>query len=156
MVQNVRGKSGSGGPFIPFINEKGDGLACLKWIEAQEWCNGAIGIWGESYIAYCGLVLARVQHRLEELVLRWTDKEVLTQLEHFQNEFILHEGRIDEFLEGIESHEHRIAGQSMAGDDSMDRAMVHRHLEFRDEMETQREMFHNLKKEFFKFLTKYL
>lgn len=95
-------------------------------------------------------------HRLEELVSRWTDKDVLVQLEHFQNEFILHEGRINEFLEGIESHEHRIAGQSMAGDDSMDRAMVQRHLEFRDEMETQREMFQNLKKEFFKFLTKYL
>lgn len=94
--------------------------------------------------------------RLEELVQRWTDKEVLAQLEHFQNEFILQEGRINEFLEGIESHEHRLAGQSMAGDNSMDRALVQRHLEFRGEMETQREMFHGLKKEFFKFLTKYM
>lgn len=95
-------------------------------------------------------------HRLEELVRRWTDKDMLAQLEHFQNEFILHEGRINGFLEGIESHEHRIAGQSMAGDDSMDRSMVQRHLELREEMGTQREIFHNLKKEFFKFLTKYL
>lgn len=96
------------------------------------------------------------KHRLEELVSRWTDPKVLAQLEHFQNEFILHEGRIDEFLEGIEAHEHRIAGQSMAGDDSMDRALVEKHLEFRDEMETEREMFHGLKKKFFNFLTEYM
>lgn len=57
VVQNVRGKSGSGGQFVPFVYEKGDGLACLQWLEAQEWCNGAIGMWGESYLAYCGLVL---------------------------------------------------------------------------------------------------
>lgn len=94
--------------------------------------------------------------RLEELVNRWSDKEVLAQLEHFQNEFILHGGRIDEFLEGIENHEHQIAGTSMSGEDSMDRVLFRKHLEFRDEMETEREMFHTLKKEFFAFLTKYM
>jgi hypothetical protein len=96
------------------------------------------------------------KNRLEEIVSRWTDKEVLAQLEHYQNEFILHEGRIDEFLEGIEVHEHRMAGKSQAGEISMDRALVKKHLNFREEMETQREMFHNLKKEFFTFLTKYM
>ena len=96
------------------------------------------------------------KNRLEELVTRWTDKEVLTQLEHFQNEFILQEGRIDEFLEGIENHEHNIAGKSKAGEESMDRILVDKHIEFREEMETQRDMFHDLKKEFFRFLGKYM
>ena len=96
------------------------------------------------------------KNRLEEIVSRWIDKEVLAQLEHYQNEFILHEGRIDEFLEGIEAHEHRIAGKSKSGEISMDRIMVKRHIEFREEMETQRDMFHKLKKEFFNFLTKYM
>lgn len=100
--------------------------------------------------------LRSFRNRLEELVARWTDKDVLVQLEHFQNEFILQEGRINEFLEGIEIHEHNIAGKSMAKEQSMDRVMVSNHLEFREEMETQREMFHNLKKDFFRFLTKYL
>jgi hypothetical protein len=96
------------------------------------------------------------RNRLEELVTRWTDQKVLAELEHFQNEFILHEGRIDEFLEGIETHEHSIAGKSKSGEISMDRVMMKKHLEFREEMETQRLMFHNLKKEFFNFLTKYM
>ncbi len=96
------------------------------------------------------------RNRLEELVTRWTDQKVLAELEHFQNEFILHEGRIDEFLEGIETHEHSIAGKSKSGEISMDRIMMKKHLEFREEMETQRQMFQNLKKEFFNFLTKYM
>ena len=58
------------------------------------------------------------KNRLEELVTRWTDRDVLMQLEHFQNEFILHEGRINEFLEGIEAHEHQIAGKSKKGENS--------------------------------------
>lgn len=100
--------------------------------------------------------LRSFNNRLEELVERWTDKDVLARLEHFQNEFILQEGRIDEFLEGIEQHEARIAGTSMAGEDSMDAVMVKKHLEFREEMETQRDMFRELKKEFFTFLTERL
>lgn len=96
------------------------------------------------------------KNRLEELVVRWTDKEVLIRLEHYQNEFILHEGRINEFLEGIESHEHQIAGKSLKGENSMDTVLVKAHLEFREEMEVQRDMFHNLKKEFFTFLMQYM
>ena len=96
-------------------------------------------------------------NRLAELVTRWTDdKEVLARLEHFQNEFILHQGRIDEVREGIEKHEHRMAGKSLAGEISMDMAMVKNHMEFREEMEVQRHMFHSLTKEFFAFLTRYM
>ncbi|MDM9631560.1 hypothetical protein [Robiginitalea aurantiaca] len=96
------------------------------------------------------------KNRLEELVTRWTDRDVLMQLEHFQNEFILHEGRINEFLEGIEAHEHQIAGKSKKGENSMDTILFKNHLEFREEMEMQRELFQNLKKEFFAFLTRYM
>lgn len=96
------------------------------------------------------------KNRLEELVNRWTDKEVLAQLEHFQNEFILHEGRVNEFLEGIEFHEHQMADKSRKGEISMDTVLVKNHLEFREEMDIQRDLFQNLKKEFFAFLTRYL
>ena len=96
------------------------------------------------------------KNRLEELVTRWTDKKVLAQLEHYQNEFILHEGRIDEFLERIEKHEHLMAGKSKEGEISMDLIMVKNHKEFRTEMQLQRNLFSDLKKEFFTFLTHYM
>jgi hypothetical protein len=95
-------------------------------------------------------------NRLSELVTRWTKKDVLKQLEHFQNEFILHGGVIEDMLEAIEIHETRIAGQDLMGKDVLDTAMVKNHMEFRNKMETQERIYADLKKEFFRFLTKYL
>tara|TARA_R110002050_G_scaffold286468_3_gene436965 strand:+ start:47999 stop:48385 length:387 start_codon:yes stop_codon:yes gene_type:complete len=95
-------------------------------------------------------------NRLSELITRWTKKEVLVQLEHFQNEFILHGGVIEDLLETIEMHETRIAGQSQAGQDALDTGLVQKHLDFRNRIETQRTIYADLKKEFFRFLTKYM
>ena len=94
--------------------------------------------------------------RLEELVMRWTDKEVLAKLEHYQNEFILHDKRIAELQAAIEAHEIRMAALSKAKKDVLDTQLVKKHFEFRNKMETQREIYANLKKEFFRFLSKYM
>jgi hypothetical protein len=94
--------------------------------------------------------------RLSELVTRWTKKEVLKQLDHFQNEFILHGGVIEDLLEEIETHEIRMAGQDLVSHDTMDTIMVKKHMEFRKKMEIQEKIYADLKKGFFRFLTKYL
>ncbi|GBF20247.1 MULTISPECIES: hypothetical protein [Arenibacter] len=95
-------------------------------------------------------------NRLSELVTRWTKKEVLNQLDHFQNEFILHGGVIEDFLEEMEIHESRMADQDLLSHDAMDTMMVKKHMEFRKKMEIQEEIYTALKREFFRFLTKYL
>jgi len=95
-------------------------------------------------------------NRLSELVTRWTKKEVLKQLDHFQNEFILHGGVIEDLLEEIEIHETRMASQDLVSHDTMDTLLVKKHIEFRKKMELQEEIYADLKKDFFRFLTKYL
>jgi uncharacterized protein len=62
LVQDVRGKYASNGDFLPFVNEKLDGLATLDWIAASEWSDGRTGIWGSSYLAMSGLLLATEDH----------------------------------------------------------------------------------------------
>jgi hypothetical protein len=98
--------------------------------------------------------LKSFNNRLEELVTHWTDKDVLSKLEHYQNEFILHKGVIEDLLEAIEEHEIRIAAQTKTGLDELDMQMSKKHLEFRHRMETQRHIYAELKKAFFKFLEK--
>ncbi len=49
VVQSVRGTFGSGGTFAPF-DERADGLATLRWLRAQPWCDGPIGMIGSSYM----------------------------------------------------------------------------------------------------------
>ena len=100
--------------------------------------------------------LKSFKNRLSELVMRYTAKDVLAKLEHYQNEFILHGGVIDDFLEDIEAHEIRIAAQTKAGQDVLDTVLVKKHLEFRNRMETQRRIYGELKKDFYRFLTDYM
>lgn len=52
LVQDTRGRFGSQGEFIPFVDEAADGRATLAWIEDQDWCNGLLGMWGASYMGY--------------------------------------------------------------------------------------------------------
>ncbi len=110
----------------------------------------------QSELAFWEDEFKTFNNRLSELINRWTDKKVLTQLEHFQNEFIMHGGVIENLQETIEKHEVSIAGHTQAGHESMDVSLFNNHMEFRKKMETQREIYADLKKDFFRFLSKYM
>jgi len=49
VIQSVRGTFGSEGRFSPF-DERGDGLATLRWIREQPWHSERIGMIGPSYL----------------------------------------------------------------------------------------------------------
>ena len=49
LIQSVRGTFGSEGAFNPF-DERGDGLATLRWLRRQSWHEGTIGMIGPSYL----------------------------------------------------------------------------------------------------------
>ena len=50
VVQDCRGRYGSQGEFIPWLSEENDGLDTLDWIASQSWCNGRVGMYGDSYL----------------------------------------------------------------------------------------------------------
>ncbi len=52
VCQDVRGRFDSEGEFEPFVHEQEDGRATLHWIAAQPWSDGAVGMWGPSYLGY--------------------------------------------------------------------------------------------------------
>ncbi len=49
--QDVRGRFGSEGEWLPLLNERRDGLDTLAWITTQPWQDGNIGLWGMSYLS---------------------------------------------------------------------------------------------------------
>lgn len=49
VIQSVRGTFGSRGEFSPF-DERGDGLATLRWLREQPWHADRIGMIGPSYL----------------------------------------------------------------------------------------------------------
>src|SRR6202167_5644375 len=49
VVQDVRGRYGSDGVFVPYQNEGRDGFDTIEWAAKQPWSNGSIGTFGLSY-----------------------------------------------------------------------------------------------------------
>lgn len=49
VVQDVRGRFGSGGGFEPFVHEAADGADTVAWIARQPWSAPAVGMLGRSY-----------------------------------------------------------------------------------------------------------
>ena len=96
------------------------------------------------------------QNRLDEIVSRWTDKKVLAELDQFQSNYSVHKEKIGELVNEIDAHEHNIAKHFEANEDALDRILYKKHSNFRDKIDTEREMYHDLKKNFFKFLSKYM
>jgi predicted acyl esterase len=55
VIQEVRGRGGSAGTFLPFRNERDDALDTTRWITAQPWSNGSLGTIGGSYLGYTAI-----------------------------------------------------------------------------------------------------
>ncbi len=52
LIQSCRGTFGSGGQFIPFLNEHADGIATIEWIKKQDWFSGELVTMGLSYLGF--------------------------------------------------------------------------------------------------------
>jgi putative CocE/NonD family hydrolase len=50
VVQDTRGRYASEGVFTPVADEAADGADTVAWIAAQPWSDGAVGMFGESYM----------------------------------------------------------------------------------------------------------
>lgn len=112
--------------------------------EHQLW-KRELAFWEEELIAF--------NFRLSELITRWTTKEVLAKWNFCQSEFIIHGSVIEELLETIEIHEIYIATENKKGDKPLNNQLAKKHFEIRAKLENQREVYAQLKKDFFKFLT---
>ena len=62
VVQDVRGKYGSHGLWEPVVNEADDGWDTLDWVAGRPWCNGRIGMVGESYYGLTQWAVASTGH----------------------------------------------------------------------------------------------
>jgi uncharacterized protein len=62
VVQDVRGKYGSEGEWDPFRHEVDDGYDTIEWTAAQPWCDGRVGMTGESYFGHTQWAAAASHH----------------------------------------------------------------------------------------------
>jgi hypothetical protein len=58
VLQDARGRGASEGEWIPFEHERDDGIDTLRWLVAEHWTDGNVGLIGASYLAFAQWVLA--------------------------------------------------------------------------------------------------
>jgi putative CocE/NonD family hydrolase len=51
-VQDCRGTFRSEGTFVPHADDADDGVDTIAWLVAQPWCDGAVGMYGRSYLGF--------------------------------------------------------------------------------------------------------
>ena len=94
------------------------------------------------------------ESRLEEVVVRYTDKDVLANLEHFQNTLIRHKEVADTLKHDINVKEQALARFAEENQVAIDHKHFEDHPELRDRIQTERKMFAELKDDLHKFLAK--
>ena len=92
--------------------------------------------------------------RLEEVVKRYTSNEIRAKIEHFQNQFLLHNQVIDILKKDVKKHEKIIADKANQEHIAIDHVHFEDHKSVRDRMDIQRKIYSELKTEYFEFLTK--
>mgnify|MGYP003984482797 CR=1 FL=1 len=94
--------------------------------------------------------------RLEEVAKRYTTAEVLKGIEHFQNQFYIQGNNVDTLMHDINLHESKIAQFAESHPIAIDHVLFTDHSPLRDRVETNRDILHDLKKEYQRYLAKWL
>ena len=70
VVQDVRGKFRSEGETLAFAHEVDDGYDTLEWVVSQPWCDGNVGMWGDSYYGYTQWAAVASRHPALKAIVR--------------------------------------------------------------------------------------
>jgi len=96
--------------------------------------------------------IAILKERLSEVTSKNTDKEVLKQVEHFQNQFIIQRNNIDELKHIIKIHENELQMEVAKNPTAVDHRKVSVDDNTQDFMRYFEQNFNELRKEFNLFL----
>jgi hypothetical protein len=110
----------------------------------------------ENELSFYTDELAILEPRLAEIVSQNTKQEALASVEHFQNQFLLQKANIHKLQRDIKTHEHNLASFAHDNPVAVDHRAFSDHRPLREAMDAQRIIYHDLKKEFFLFLEKWM
>lgn len=109
----------------------------MLWLNALAFYKEEIGI---------------LEKRLEHVAKRNTQREVLAELEHFQNQYIREREVIDELRHDVKQHENVLEKEVKDHPIAVDHRLFVDHTDLRERMETFERLYKDLKKELFRWL----
>lgn len=97
-----------------------------------------------------------MQNRISEIAKKNTSKEVLSFVEHFQNQLIVQKEQIDILNHDIKKHESFLETAANTNPTAVDHQKFPDHLIHRDSVENFEKIFNDLRKELIGFLSKWI
>ena len=94
--------------------------------------------------------------RLEEIAERYTNREVLAELDHFANQFTIQRTAFDTLAHDIHAHEEKLAKYASEHPVAIDHVLFEDHTPLRERMISARKIFAELKEEFYRYLAKWM
>ncbi|MES1220118.1 MAG: hypothetical protein ABUT20_31740 [Bacteroidota bacterium] len=94
-----------------------------------------------------------LEKRLDEIAAANTGKDVMTSVEHFQNQFIVQKNNIDELLHSINIHNDKVASDAKLHAGKMESGLQQEHERLRDQVGVLQKVVNDLRHEFNLFLT---
>ncbi len=92
VAQDVRGKVRSDGPVDPFVAEVTDGYDTIDWVASQPWCDGSVGMFGDSYYGFTQWAAAASAHPALRAITPRAAAADLTHALYRQGVFMLEMG----------------------------------------------------------------
>ena len=111
----------------------------MLWLNSLSFCKAEIGI---------------LERRMEEIAQRYTDTDVLAELEHFQNQYIRQREVIDELRHELKQHENALEKEARDHPIAIDHRLFTEHATQRDAVATFDKLYRELKEEFMHWLAK--
>lgn len=95
-----------------------------------------------------------MRNRISEIAAKNTAKEVLAQVEHFQNALVVQKNNIDELHHAIKDHDSYLENRVEENSVAADKRQVHDHPKMRDNFNSFETYFNSLRHELNQFLSK--
>lgn len=115
--------------------------------ENEAWMNN---------VAFYRDEISIMQGRLQELASKNTSKDLLKQVEHFQNQFIIQNQHLDELKHNINLSNDALSSEIAKNQTALEHRKVKDHAEARQDMHAFEKLYAPLKKEFNAFLSKWM
>ena len=100
--------------------------------------------------------IAILKTRLEEIASKNSNKDVLLEVEHFQNQFIIQKNNIDEISHNVKMNEESLQKEINSNPIAVDHRKVEYHIKEKNAVESFEKNFNDLRSEFKVFLAKHM
>lgn len=111
--------------------------------------------WNRSILFYKDELII-LDNRLSEVSRKYTNENVKSQVEHFQNQFIIQKNNLDGLKLKIKDHEKHMSDDTLSHAQHLTDQTILEHSQLHDQFITQEKIIIDLKTDFYRFLSHYM